>query len=71
MGYFWTDEGWDEKALTSAGLSINLLPQVFGIPCIWCLGSGVFGVWDLVYLVFGMVNVGWRIWNNYDCWDKH
>jgi len=28
MGYFWTDEGWDEKALTGAGLSINLLPRV-------------------------------------------
>jgi len=28
MGCFWTDEGWDEKALTGAGLSINLLPRV-------------------------------------------
>jgi len=28
MGYFWTGEGWDEKALTGAGLSINLLPRV-------------------------------------------
>ena len=52
MGYFWTGEGWDEKALTSAGLSINLLPQVFGIPCIWCLGSGVFGVWGGVFNVW-------------------
>jgi len=28
MGYFWAGEGWDEKALTGAGLSINLLPWV-------------------------------------------
>ena len=52
MGYYWEEDGWDEQALTSAGLPVVLLPQVFRslesnfgfvrVPCcqrIWC---GVF-----------------------------
>ena len=30
MGYYWHEDGWDEQALTSAGLPVVLLPQVFG-----------------------------------------
>ena len=30
MGYYWEEDGWDEQALTSAGLPVVLLPQVFG-----------------------------------------
>ena len=61
MGYFWAGEGWDEKALTDAGLSIKLLPRVFGIPRIWYLGCSVFGIWDgvfgMAYLVFGVIMI--------------
>ena len=28
MGYYWHEDGWDEQALTSAGLPVALLPQV-------------------------------------------
>ena len=28
MGYYWHEDGWDEQAITSAGLPVALLPQV-------------------------------------------
>ena len=52
MGYYWHEDGWDEQALTSAGLPVALLPQVcvslegnFGfvrIPCCQRIWRGVF-----------------------------
>ena len=39
MGYYWPEDGWDEKVFTDAGLPISVLPQVFGD----------------VYLVFGIM----------------
>ena len=50
MGYFWPEDGWDEKVLTDAGLPISLLPQVFGdvylvfgnLCCVFCIWHGAF-----------------------------
>ena len=54
MGYYWPEDGWDEKVFTDAGLPISVLPQVFGdvylVTCIWYLVTCV------VYFVFGMVH---------------
>ena len=47
MGYYWSEDGWDEEALCNAGFPIGLLPQVL-FDLMW----GYLGIW-LGCLVFG------------------
>ena len=56
MGYYWDEDGWDEKALTDAGFPISLLPKVYLVflDCVFGIRGGVLGIWHDILNILGL-----------------